>query len=67
MFERGFMIKDVENQDKVHEGMTPLTFAHYIMDWKSATNASDNSADMVLKLVTKLVCTFKHKYPTSWN
>lgn len=37
------------------------------MDWKSSTNASDLSADMVLKIVTKLVCKFNHHYPGTWK
>lgn len=47
--------------------MAPISFAHLMMDWKSSTNASDQATDMMLKVITKLVCPFQHNYPRTWK
>lgn len=67
LFNSSFKVKDVRASDKIVEGMAGITFVHYIMDWKSSTNASDKSADMVLKIITKLLCTFSHTLPRTWH
>lgn len=48
LFNPIFKVKDITNKGKKSNGIALVTFIHYMMDWKSTTNASDYSADMLL-------------------
>lgn len=67
LYEPGYVVRDMKNKSKKVHGMTVLTFVHYLMDWKSSTNASDASADMIMRLMCKLLCKFSHNYPKTWH
>ena len=60
-------VKDVRDDNKMVNGIPVITFVNYVIDWKQQTNATDKSDDMVLRIIGKLVCKFKHHYPTTWR
>jgi hypothetical protein len=66
-YNNGYKVKDVRDGNKMVNGIPVITFVNYVIDWKQQTNATDKSADMVLRIIGKLVCKFKHHYPTTWR
>lgn len=49
------------------DGIAVITFLHYMLDWKSTTNASDTSADMILRLISKVLLNFTNNVPQTWH
>ena len=61
-----YAVKDTHT-NRIYEGPLGIDVVQWLLDWKSSTNASDISADMVIKMFTKLCIPFKHTLPRSWH